>query len=441
MDETTLCQLGAAEAAGLIGRRELSSEELVAACLTRIGVREPTVHAWAFVDPEAALRQAKDRDQDQRRGPLHGVPIGLKDVIDTADMPTRHGSAVFADRQPTADAEAVARLREAGAVILGKCVTTEFATYHPGPTANPLAPTHTPGGSSSGSAAAVADFHVPVAFGTQTAGSVIRPASFCGVFGFKPSFGRYPTAGVLRTSEHLDTLGLFARSIEDFLLLDAVLAPEAREAAEALPPVVGICRSPAWEAATEPMRAALAAVAVSLERVGVTVVERELPPEFDRLIEAQTIIHMRETFMELGDVRVRRPEAVSDAFKRLVDDGAAIAEPAYREALRRQRLCRELSETVFREVGLLLTPAAPGPAPVGLAATGNPVFNRLWTAFGTPCLGFPGGMDSSGLPLGLQFVGPPGRDRACLKAAHDHLRRLGIALPRRFPESATPLPR
>src|SRR3954451_11300944 len=211
--------VSAIEAGRLMGARALSSKELVAGCLERIAAREPEVRAWAHLDPEAALAQARDRDAEAPRGPLHGIPVGVKDIVDTADMPTAYGSPIYAGHRPGRDADCVAWLREAGAVILGKTVTTEFATYEPPPTVNPLDSARTPGGSSSGSAAAVADGMVPLALGSQTAGSTIRPASFCGIAGFKPGHGWRSTRGVKRLSEGLDTLGVLARGVSDAALL------------------------------------------------------------------------------------------------------------------------------------------------------------------------------------------------------------------------------
>lgn len=409
---TDLPALSASEAAARIRTGSLGSEELVRACLDRITAREPVVHAWAWVDPDAALAAARACDAEAPRGPLHGVPIGLKDVIDTADMPTEFGSEAFAGHLPARDAACVAALRAAGAVIMGKLVTAEFATYQPGPTANPLNPGHTPGGSSSGSAAAVADFHVPLALGTQTAGSVIRPASFCGIHGFKPTFGRYSNDGVIATAHRLDTLGSFARTVDDLLLVDAVLGDAVDLPAPA--PVIGLYRSEAWDEASPAMQHALEETAARLRAAGYDVIDIAAAEPFVKLAEAQAIIHKREAFLCLGDMRRERADKVSQIFRDFIDEGECISADTYAWAYGVQDACKAEEAALFGKADVLLTPGAPGIAPEGLSATGNPRFNRAWTALGTPCLGFPGGSES-GLPLGLQFVGRSGSDRALLR--------------------------
>ena len=270
--------------AAAIARRDVTAEAIVRDCLDRIDEREAIVGAWAFVDRTFALRQARDLDRSGSKGALHGVPIGVKDIIDTADMPTEMGSPIYRDHRPRADAACVALLRAAGAVILGKTVTAEFAGVTPGKTAHPLDPSHTPGGSSSGSAAAVADFMVPAALGTQTGGSVIRPAAFCGVFGYKPSFGRFNRAGVKPAAESFDTIGLIARTIDDLRLLDAALIGEmVAPLAPAQPPVVGLCRTHLWKNAEAATVAAIEDTAARLAAANATVVEIELPDEFATL--------------------------------------------------------------------------------------------------------------------------------------------------------------
>lgn len=409
--DAELTALSAAEAAARIRAGSLTSEALVRACLDRITAREPVVHAWAWVDPDAALAAARACDVQAPRGPLHGVPVGLKDVIDTADMPTEFGSEAFAGHLPARDAACVTALRAAGAVIMGKLVTAEFATYRPGPTANPLNPGHTPGGSSSGSAAAVADRHVPLALGTQTAGSVIRPASFCGIHGFKPTFGRYSNDGVIATAHRLDTLGSFARTVEDLLLLDAALGDAADPPAPV--PVVGFYRSEAWDEASPAMQRALEETAARLHAAGYAVIDITAAEPFATLAEAQAIIHKHEAFLCLGDIRRERADKVSRIFRDFIDEGERISAETYAWACGVQDICKADEAALFGGADVLLTPGAPGIAPEGLSATGNPRFNRAWTALGTPCLGFPGGSEN-GLPLGLQFVGRSGSDRALL---------------------------
>ncbi len=379
----------------------------LAKCLARIEARDAAVRGWAYIDKAAAAG----------KGPLAGLVLGVKDVIDVAGMPTTHGSPAFLDNIAATDADCVARLRAAGAIVLGKTVTAEFATYHPGPTANPRNLAHTPGGSSSGSAAVVADGQADLALGTQTAGSVIRPASFCGTFGFNPSFGRYPLGGVLETAPSLDTLGLFGRDLAVIAAADAVLSGE-----DTVPPApaslrVGLCRSPAWEDASAEMQAAFVAFADKLRAAGHVIVTRDLPPMFDGLIAAQILIHRREAAMVMGHIRQEHAAQVSPAFIAMIDAGAAESEADYQAALALQRQCKALATEVFEGVDVLLVSGATGVAPLGHAATGDPLFQRLWTALGAPCFGFPVAWQDDGLPLGLQVIGAPGLDRQLISNA------------------------
>lgn len=380
----------------------------LAACYDRIAARDADVRAWAYLDPAATASHP---------GPLAGLAIGVKDVIDVAGMPTTHGSPICAGTIAATDAECVRRLRAAGAVIIGKTVTAEFATYSPGPTVNPHRPGHTPGGSSSGSAAAVADGQVPVALGTQTAGSIIRPASFCGTLGYKPSFGRYPLAGVLETAPSLDTLGLFANRLADIIAVDAVLAGDDGAARANPDPIIGLCRTPAWGEADADMQAAFTGFAQTLAHAGLTVIDRPLPAALASLGAAQALVHAHEASRAIGHYRRDHPHRISAAFRDFIDAGAAVTPAAYRGALAEIADGRARLPGIFAGVDLLLTPGAPGTAPAGLGATGNPVFQRIWTALGVPCLGFPARWAATGLPLGLQLVGRPGQDRAFLAAA------------------------
>ncbi len=387
---------------------------VVGGCLDRIRQRGGAVHAWAHLDGAGALTAAASAEPS---GPLAGATVGVKDVIDVAGLPTTHGSPIFAGHVAERDAECVARLRAAGAIILGKTVTAEFATYSPGPTANPHRAGHTPGGSSSGSAAAVADGQVAIALGTQTAGSMIRPGSYCGVFAFKPSFGRYPLDGVLPTAPSLDTLGVFARTLGDIRAADAVLAGQPGEAVPAAAPVIGLCRSPAWDAADAAMQGAFLGFADALRDAGFTVSDRVLPPLYAELAAAQTLIHAREAFVALGGIAASHPDSVSAVFRNFMAAGAAVTPDRYAEARDIQRRCQALTGEAFAGVDMLLVPGATGAAPAGLASTGDPAFQRLWTALGVPCLGFPAARTADGLPLGLQLIGPPGGDLTLLAGA------------------------
>ena len=304
--------LSATDAARLIAARELSSEELVSACLARIVERESALRAWAHLDAEAALAQARERDAEPPRGPLHGIPVGVKDLIDTADMPTTYGSPIYAGHRPERDADCVAWLREAGAVVLGKTVTTEFATYQPPPTVNPHDPARTPGGSSSGSAAAVAAGMVPLAFGTQTAGSVIRPASFCGIAGFKPAHGWRSTAGIKRLSARLDTLGLLARSVEDVVLFGGWDLPGGE-------PRLAFARTPWWDDLEDGGRAAVEDAAA---RLGAT--ELELPPEFGGLAAAQEAVMAFDVARNLEPEWREHRDGLSDVMRDYLEGARAV---------------------------------------------------------------------------------------------------------------------
>lgn len=378
----------------------------LAECLARIDARDRDVQGWSHLD-----RAARGGE-----GALAGVVVGVKDVIDVAGMPTTHGSPAFADNVASADATCVARVRAAGAVVLGKTVTAEFATYSPGPTRNPWNGEHTPGGSSSGSAAVVADGQSDIAFGTQTAGSMIRPASFCGTIGFKPTFGRYPTHGVLETSRSLDTIGLYARTLDLLDRADAVVAAEPT-APQANPrPRIGICRTPMWDEAGPEMQAAYNAFVDTLESAGFDCRPVELPASYARLIAAQALIHRREAWMLLTPIRQAHEAQVSQAFRDFLDSGAAESEADYQAALALQQSCRAQLGEIFTDVDMLIAPSAPGVAPKGLSSTGNPVFQRIWTAVGVPCLGFPVGW-SEGLPMGATLIARPGADRQLIADA------------------------
>jgi Asp-tRNA(Asn)/Glu-tRNA(Gln) amidotransferase A subunit family amidase len=406
----------ATEAARLIARGEASSEEVVGACLDRIAERDATVRAWAHLDPEAALAQARAADASDRRSPLHGVPVGVKDIIDTCDLPTEFGSPIHAGRRPAADAACVLRLREAGAVILGKTRTTEFAYFHPAETRNPLDPSRTPGGSSSGSAAAVADGMVPLALGSQTAGSTIRPASFCGVLGLKPTHGLIDLTGVKRLSARLDTAGLFARSIDDIELLLGTLTGHRRRVAPG-PPRIAFARTARWELVEPDARAALEAAALALADAGARVDELELPAELEALVDVQHTIMAVEVAANLADEYDSHGDSMSAELSELIEQGRATESRDYEAALDGAERGAKRLPAVFEAHDVLLTPAARGQAPRGLDATGDPVFCRAWTLLGTPAISVPGPLGADGLPIGVQLVGQPGRDAELLAAA------------------------
>jgi Asp-tRNA(Asn)/Glu-tRNA(Gln) amidotransferase A subunit family amidase len=412
---SALHELSVAEAVEALHAGELTAEALVRACLDRIAAEEPRVQAWQHLDPDAALAQARRIDAAPIRPLLGGVPIGVKDIIDTADLPTECGSPIRRGRRPAVDAACVAALRSSGAVILGKTVTTEFAYYQPGKTRNPHDPAHTPGGSSSGSAAAVACEMVPAALGTQTAGSVIRPAAFCGVIGFKPSFDLLPMAGVLPFSPSLDTLGVFARALEDLPVLMAALGAPLDVQTRTAPPRVGLCRTDAWSSASPEAQALVQDAAEALELVGAPVRQVELPPELVGLAEFQKTIMAVEGAR--GMTAEGHPELMSAKLRDLVATGDATSPEEYRAALQRAEVARAATARLFAEVDVLLTPSTPGEAPRGLESTGDPVFNRLGTLLHLPCLNLPVGRGPAGLPLGLQVVGASRTDGPLLASA------------------------
>jgi Asp-tRNA(Asn)/Glu-tRNA(Gln) amidotransferase A subunit family amidase len=414
-------RLSAAEAARRIARGELTSAALVASCLERIEARENDVQAWAWLDADLALRQARALDGMLPRSALHGVPVGIKDIFDTADMPTEYGSPIYRGHRPKSDAACVALLRRAGCVILGKTVTTEFAHAHPGKTRNPHNSAHTPGGSSSGSAAGVADYMVPLALGTQTGGSVIRPGAYCGTVASKPSFNSINRAGLKFAAESLDTIGVFARSAEDAALGLQVLsgrAPPEFDRVRELKPRIGLCRTPRWGDADAATHAAIERVAAQLARAGARVAEFELPEGSAELFDEHGTIMNYESARALAwEYENHRGEISSSLLPRL-EEGWKHTRDAYDAARRLARDCRRRLAGRMNDCDFLLTPSAPGEAPATLKSTGDSVFNRVWTLLGVPCVTLPCGPGPHGLPLGVQLVGRSEEDSALLAWAH-----------------------
>jgi Asp-tRNA(Asn)/Glu-tRNA(Gln) amidotransferase A subunit family amidase len=404
-------------AAAAIADGQLTSQQLVADCLDRIAEREDTLHAWAHLDPDAALAEARQRDGEPSRGPLHGVPVGVKDLIDTADQPTRYGSPIHAAHQPTADATCVERLRRAGAVVIGKTVTTEFAVFHPGPTTHPQDPTRTPGGSSSGSAAAVAAGTIPLALGTQTAGSVVRPASFCGVFGGKPTFGTIPTDGVKACSATLDHVGAFARDAADVAVALGVMSDDIdrfRPVDLGDRPRIGFCRTPWWDEMEPTTRVAVESGVAAIAREA-DVVEVTLPAGFAGLVDAQRTIMGVELRRNLDWERTHHPELLSDQLRTYLDDAAAL-EDGYDDALALAGRCRDQLTEVFGDPAVLLAPSVLGEPPT-IDTTGDPLLCRPWTLLGTPAVSVPGLTGPAGLPIGVQVLTAPGADGLALTTA------------------------
>ena len=430
-----LSHLGAAEAAEAISQGRISSEDLVETCLARIDEVEESVQAWAFLDPEHARSQARAADEARRRGQplgaLHGVPVGIKDVIDTADMPTEDGTVLHAGRRPRQDATVVSLLRAAGAVVLGKTVTTELALYTPGKTRNPHDPGRTPGGSSSGSAAAVAADMVPLALGTQTNGSIIRPASYCGVVGYKPTHGLISRTGILRQSRALDHVGVFARSLPDAALLaqelmvfdaqDLDMRPRARprladfvSSPLPLPPRLAFVKTPMWDQASSDTQNAFAEL---VESLGDRVTEVTLPEQFAEGVELLQLIMEADLALSFAPEYERGQLQLSPALRAMLERGRRHLAVDYNRALARIAVYNAALDDVFHEMHAIVTPATTGVAPRGLESTGSPVFCSLWTLCGLPAVTVPIMQCPEGMPLGVQLVGPRGDDARLLQCA------------------------
>ena len=417
--------LGAGALAEGIRNGAFSAEAVVRSCLERIAEADAAVQAWAFLDPELALQQARAADRHQASGaplgPLHGVPVGIKDIIDTVDMPTENGTVLHAGRRPAKDAAVVARLRAAGAIIMGKTVTTELATYSPGKTRNPHHPEHTPGGSSSGSAAAVAAHMVPLAVGTQTNGSVIRPAAFCGVVGFKPSYGLINRDGILRQSPALDQVGVFARTPEDAGLLaenlcDAAALPRWLEGAGAASqrlPRIAFVKTSIWGRTAFDAREALSGLA---SRLGGTVIEVEMPEAAAGAWEWQRIVMEAEIAANYDAEWKQGRDRLSDSLRSQIERGRAVTAVDYQHALERITVVNAAFESLYACCDVILTPAVAGTAPRGLDSTGDPAFCTLWTFCGMPALTLPLLRGTNGLPLGVQLVAPRYCDAQLLRA-------------------------
>ena len=423
-----LNRLSATAAARKLAAGEITAEALLADCLARIAEREPDVRAWTFLDPDAAMRRARALDSQGAAGLLHGLPIAVKDLFDTFDMPSSYGSPIYADHRPAWDAACVAVARAAGAIVVGKTVTTEFATFHPGPTRNPRNLQHTPGGSSSGSAAAVADWMVPLAFGTQTAGSIVRPAAFCGVVGYKPTYGLVTRVGVKMISDMLDTVGALARTVPDVALFVAALANRRElviDGPTADVPRIGLCRTYEWNRAQPETVAVLEDTGKRLRAAGASVRDVTLPPPFAGLAEAQTSIMVFEVAKSLAYENLAHREKLSADMTRMIDAGLAVSPQQYDAARSLTRTCRAMLPKIFSEFDVLLAPSAAGEAPAGIAATGDPLFNRIWTLLRMPVVQLPVASGPQGLPVGVTVAGAVGDDRTTLRAADWIHARLG----------------
>ena len=431
----TLIELSATEAIGKIRDGEITSEELVQACLDRIDQVDGEIEAWAHLKPEYALDQARMLDAQRAEGgpvgPLHGIPVGIKDIFDTESLPTENGTVLDSGRQPMEDCRVVSLLKEAGAVIMGKTVTSELAGLGPGKTKNPHNPAHTPGGSSSGSAAAVASYMVPLAIGTQTNGSVIRPASYCGIVGFKPSHGLIPRTGVLTLSGPLDTVGTYARSIEDVALLTELLVahdpadkdtrarahpPLSRTAAEEPPmtPMVAFAKTAVWDQADKETQEAFGEL---IELLGDDCSDLPLSEPFDHAVEMHRNIMYADMAKTFAGYYERGKDKLTDTLCEMIEFGQKVSAVDYNKAVEGRELLNSGLNLVFDYYDIIITPATPGPAPVGLDATGNPVFNTLWSFTGVPAITLPLMQGENGLPLGVQLIGPRGDDARLLRTA------------------------
>lgn len=430
-----LSAMSATQAAAAIRAGEMTAEELVQACLNAIEANEDRVRAWHYLDPAHALDQAREADSQRRSGmptgPLHGIPIGIKDIFDTRDMPTEDGTPLHRGRTPAYDATAVARLREAGAIIMGKTVTTELAVYSPGKTRNPHDPGRTPGGSSSGSAAAVASGMVPLAIGSQTNGSIIRPATYCGVYGYKPSHGMISRHRVLQLSRNLDHVGVFARSVEDVALIARQMMgyderdPDMRPrplpdlvslACEAppTPPRLAFIRTSAWDQAESDLREGFDEL---IDFLGDHVTEVELPQLFSRAYEWHRCIMEADLAVNLRREYTRGASALSGELARMIERGRQVLAIEYNQALESVPMLVDIIAEMLLEYDAIITPAATGEAPVGLESTGSPIFCTPWSLCGVPAISLPLLEGSNGMPIGVQMVASKGDDGRLLRTA------------------------
>jgi len=408
---------------------KFTAEAVTRDCLERIKAREDTVKAWATIDPEHALAQARALDRGPRQGPLHGVPIGVKDVIDTVDLPTEMGSPIYKGHRAACDAACVAVARAAGAIILGKTVTAEFAGMFPGPTTNPHNSAHTPGGSSSGSAAAVADMMTPAAFGTQTGGSVLRPAAFCGVVGYKPTFNLINRSGIKFAAESLDTIGVITRTIDDAELVSGAVigkAPARRTMDSA--PRLGLCRTPLWDTAQPETKHAVEDAAKRLSAAGASIREITLPEEFSRLFHAsRETMNNYERSKSMAADFAAHGERISKVLSDRIKLGMAMPYDDYLAALRLAEQCRAKIELAFDGLDAMISPCVKGEAPRGLNPTGDPAFQQFWTVLYGPTMSLPTHRGPNGLPVGLQVVARRYDDDRLFACARWIMAKLGAA--------------
>lgn len=414
--------LSATEMSGEMASGRATSEGIVRDCLARIAARDPEIEAWAFIDPELALQQAREADSLRAEkgpiGPLHGIPVAVKDVLDTADMPTEYGSAIHKGHRPKQDCAIVAALRRAGAVILGKTRTTEFASPIPCGVKNPQDFGRSPGVSSSGSAAAVADYMVPLALGTQTGGSVILPAAFCGVAGYKASLDGLDRKGIRHLRPTLDTLGALARSADDLSAFRTAISGSASTFdPEDTQPRIGLCRTLNWEEAQPESVAALETTAKALADAGATVVEAQWPDIFAGIEAAFRVISSVEGVRSMEAEHRDHADELNDWIRQGAEIGRTCSPTQYDEALAHAAACRAALAGVFNDVDFLITPSTAGEATDDLTGVSNSAFNRVWTLMHGPCITLPAFTGPNGLPVGMQLVGAVGSDDALLVQA------------------------
>ena len=415
-----LNEMTIADIAPLIASGAVKSEDLIRSCLNRIAARDGVIRAFASVDADKALAEARARDAESPRGPLHGIPIGIKDVIDTADLPTEMGSPAYAGYRPVADASVVALLRAAGAIIIGKTHTAEFAGSAPPPTANPWNTAHTPGGSSSGSGAAVAGMMIPAAVGTQTGGSVLRPAAFCGVFGFKPTFGRINRAGLKFVAEGFDTIGWIARSLGDLALLDAAIAPGDLEPVAKHPDTIriGLCKTHLWDSKAGPeTRAAFESAAAVLTAAGFRVETVDLPPSFAGLTRAREAVKEYERAQAQAYDWHHHRDQLDSRLVAVLERGYRVSYADYIAGSRLIEAARCRFDDIIEGWDCWLAPCANGEAPPGLQSTGDSALQSLWTMLHAPAINLPTHRGPNNLPVSIQLVGPRYGDRALLQVA------------------------
>ncbi len=427
MPKKSLNKLTASEIVSAIAARKTTAEAVARACLDHIAAREPQVEAWQFLDPDLVLKQARALDASGKVGALQGVPVGIKDIIDTSDMPTEYGTPIHKGHRPHMDAAVVALTRRAGGLIMGKTVTTEFANRHPGKTHHPQDPARTPGGSSSGSAAAVGDHMVPLAVGTQTTGSTIRPAAYCGCVGYRPTWGDIRCHGVMEAAGSVDTVGLIARSVEDIALYRDVLLgitpqPMAAQVAQAAQTPqalrLGFCRTPFWDQCDPATQKSLEDCAVHLARAGASVTDVALPDDFKRIDDAHRWVSSFEFARNRAWEIDHHYNLISETLRNnRLKDGLACSFETYREARGFLARMRRRMHDVFNDYDVLLAPSASGEAPLGLNATGNASHCVLWTSTHVPCMTLPLFTGPSGLPVGAQLIAARNNDRQLFEAA------------------------